>query len=146
MYCLCYISTRNEQLDDDVLKEILIHSRRSNQDKQLTGLLILMDNQFLQILEGDESVVTSLYNKISSDTRHSAVQKIYSGELDKRNFASWDMAFHEIHWEDLEDAGLLTQYENGGKLSDYLKDKNHYVIEYLKSLNGIEKLQLNLPK
>ncbi|ANQ50674.1 BLUF domain-containing protein [Flammeovirga sp. MY04] len=146
MYCLCYISTRNEKLNDDVLKEILTQSRKSNQNKELTGLLVLMDNQFLQILEGEEKEVNSLYNKICKDTRHSYVQKIYSGELDKRNFASWDMAFHEIHWEDLEDAGLLTQYENGGKLSDYLKDKNHYVIEYLKSLNGIEKLQLNLPK
>ncbi|OHX67462.1 BLUF domain-containing protein [Flammeovirga pacifica] len=145
MYCLCYISTRKELLDDDILKEILVHSRKKNKEKELTGLLLLLDNKFIQILEGDEKVVNDLYKIISNDTRHNTIQKIYSGEIDQRNFVSWDMAFHEIHWDDLEEVGLVTTYNKGSSLENYLKGKNHYVIEYLKSLNGINKLKLNIP-
>ncbi|NLR94702.1 MULTISPECIES: BLUF domain-containing protein [Flammeovirga] len=145
MYCLCYISTRKHDLDDDILKQILLHSRENNRFRNLTGILVLLKDKFIQILEGDENDVNDIYNKIMKDNRHQYVQKVYSGEIEKRNFKTWAMAFHEIHWDDLEDAGLVKEYDKSISLEQYLKEKDHYIIEFLKSYNGINELQLNLP-
>ncbi|AZQ64320.1 BLUF domain-containing protein [Flammeovirga pectinis] len=146
MFCLCYVSTRNDVLDDNILKDILMHSRAKNINLKLTGLLVLLENKFIQILEGEETDVLSLYSKIKMDHRHKAVQKLYSGYIQERNFKNWAMAFHEIYWEDLKEAGLINNFDNGLPLEDYLEGKNHYIIEFLKSYNGISELQINLPK
>ncbi|WP_052444521.1 BLUF domain-containing protein [Flammeovirga sp. OC4] len=145
MYCLCYVSTREVSLDDDILREILILSRKNNVLKQLTGLLVLLEDKFIQVLEGDESVVEELYAKIKRDDRHKSVQKIYSGTIEERNFNTWSMAFKEILWEDLEDAGFIKEYDQSLPLEHYLKGKNHYVIELLKTYQGFSELQMNLP-
>ncbi|MBB6462731.1 BLUF domain-containing protein [Flammeovirga kamogawensis] len=146
MFCLCYVSTRNEVLDDNILRDILIHSRAKNINLKLTGLLVLIENKFIQILEGEESDVMDLYSKIEMDHRHKAVQKLYSGYIQERNFKTWAMAFQEVYWDDLRDAGLIKNHEIGLPLADYLKGKEHYIIEFLKTYNGISELQLNLPK
>lgn len=145
MFCLCYVSTREVSLDDDILREILIHSRKNNNNRNLTGLLLLLEDKFIQILEGEESDVNDLYTKIARDHRHRSVQKIYAGKISQRTFNTWSMAFNEIHWEDLEDAGFIKEFDKNLPLEEYLKDKKHYVIELLKTYQGVSELQLNLP-
>lgn len=81
------------------LTEILKKSRQNNPAKGLTGALVLYDDWFAQVLEGEKSAVQGLLNTISADDRHNGV-KVYSEEEDvPRAFGKWAMAQVSEHGE-----------------------------------------------
>ena len=63
-------------------------------------MLVYNDGSFIQILEGDENVVKSLYKTIENDSRHETFL-MDSIEINERTFSSWDMAFRKISVLDL---------------------------------------------
>ena len=52
----------------------------------------MTEGWFVQALEGDESVVRGLYERISEDPRHEDVTVIESAPVDGRVFSRWAMA------------------------------------------------------
>lgn len=73
------------------IKDILASSRRNNQQLGVTGSLCLCNGIFLQCLEGDRTVVNTLYHKILVDKRHRGSQIIGYEEIVKRMFTTWAM-------------------------------------------------------
>lgn len=47
----------------------------------------------MQVIEGPQDLVDSLYARIQADRRHLAVATFLSREIDTRDFGSWSMAF-----------------------------------------------------
>ncbi|NYJ04423.1 BLUF domain-containing protein [Petropleomorpha daqingensis] len=74
------------------LAEILRGARSANARAGITGALLITDNWFVQALEGDESTVRALYERIRQDARHENVTLIESGSQDARVFSQWAMA------------------------------------------------------
>ena len=98
MHELLYCSKGENISKDDILK-ILEVARRDNKELDITGILLYSKkvNQFMQVLEGKEEVIFELYNnKICKDHRHSRVHLIYHGDIPKRGFKNWSMAFKEL--------------------------------------------------
>jgi hypothetical protein len=74
------------------LAEILRVARSANARAGITGALLITDNWFVQALEGDESTVRALYERIRQDRRHENVTLIESGGQESRVFSRWAMA------------------------------------------------------
>lgn len=74
------------------IASILDASRSKNVDRDITGALLIWQDYVVQTLEGEESVVRGLYEKIATDDRHEAVTLLEAQVVESRNFARWSMA------------------------------------------------------
>jgi hypothetical protein len=99
MFELVYCSIAKPDLNPEDIQDILQKARDFNSKNKITGCLLFHNNEFLQILEGEKSVVQKLYESIKRDVRHSHVILLEEEENEnmKRLFPQWSMAFHELH-------------------------------------------------
>ncbi len=86
-----YVSKEVPILSDEDLKNISISSSANNEKNQITGTLLYMDREFLQILEGPEKGLLETYQRIDMDTRHNSVNLYCQGPIEKRAFTQWEM-------------------------------------------------------
>lgn len=96
---LVYISRANVPLTTTVTTTILESARVHNRVAGITGLLCQGQDLFIQILEGERSVVNRLYNTLIKDKRHKDVEIVSLEEIQVRKFPNWSMA-HVIISED----------------------------------------------
>jgi hypothetical protein len=87
-------------------------ARAGNKKISVTGALLITDDEFVQTLEGRESVVRELYAKIYKDSRHEHVELLESGDVPARVFGRWAMA--KVAAEGEPDIPLLTNVDKGG--------------------------------
>jgi len=90
---IIYLSTATKLMSDLQLNNLLETARKQNFSKNITGLLIYMDGNFLQIIEGDDLEVNNLFNKISFDKRHKNIICVNDEIIEKRQFPDWNMGF-----------------------------------------------------
>lgn len=74
-----------------VVEQIIETSIRQNRAVGLTGLLIVVKNQFVQVLDGDVNEVRTTYARISLDRRHQDPSIIGQGPVSRRLFGDWHM-------------------------------------------------------
>ncbi len=67
-------------------------ARSRNKERQITGALLCTDDAFVQLLEGDETAVRSVFDHIAHDERHDSVLLLASGLVPERVFSRWAMA------------------------------------------------------
>lgn len=118
MITLIYGSTATSRMSDSELLEILKKARENNQKLNITGMLLYYDNNFLQVLEGEEDKVTDLFAKIRTDPRHQGVMVYVKHPISKRQFGNWEMGFVNV-------ANLETDKIAG--YSNFLNDPNHTI-------------------
>jgi hypothetical protein len=93
MLQLVYISTSRAPIDQALLEDILVTSRRNNDRVGVSGLLVAGGRRFLQALEGPAGAVLATYARIAADPRHFAVVQLSCKEVAARQFGAWSMAF-----------------------------------------------------
>ena len=76
----------------DQLGAIFTAARRNNRARSITGALMITDDAFVQVLEGDETEVRALYEAIAGDERHDQVRILEELDVDGRTFGRWAMA------------------------------------------------------
>ena len=107
MYFVLYVSTGDHLMSEQELIDILKVSRRNNEAAGISGMLLYKESDefgigsFMQILEGDEAAVTTLYDRIVKDTRHHTIVPLESGDIEARSFPDWSMGFRTVNAEDL---------------------------------------------
>lgn len=109
---LLYGSTATVSFGKPELLELLNKSRTNNAKVNVTGLLLFKDGQFMQVLEGDEPVVTSLYQRISQDPRHTGSMIFLQRPIEQRDFADWSMAFKDLRDPDLLNVSGYSEFLN----------------------------------
>jgi hypothetical protein len=97
MFALTYVSTAVHPFSVDQLRDLLIKSRANNTKLGVTGMLLYKDGSFMQALEGEESVVNTLADKIHGDPRHKGMLTLYKGHSPERQFADWSMGFQNLN-------------------------------------------------
>ena len=70
MFFLIYASSAVKPFLQSELFELLEICRENNTRLGITGMLLYKDGNFMQLLEGEETPVRRLYEKIGSDSRH----------------------------------------------------------------------------
>ncbi len=98
LYQLLYNSVAAEPMDGAALQAILSGAREHNAAHDITGLLIYEDRtrEFLQVLEGPEAAVKTLYARICNDVRHGHMDVLTEGPIAERGFAGWSMGFRVL--------------------------------------------------
>ncbi|MDM7861090.1 BLUF domain-containing protein [Alteromonas sp. ASW11-36] len=80
---LIYISRATKPFDNNELAELAAISSAANKQRNVTGCLTYNEGVFLQLLEGEDSVVDSLYAHIAADPRHTKSRIVYSRQESK---------------------------------------------------------------
>jgi len=89
---ITYVSRTAGPLAQSTLDEIATLSIKNNARSNVTGILLLAGEFFLQILEGEENDVDQTLERIRMDPRHSELQ-VLKVERDAvhRQFPDWSM-------------------------------------------------------
>ena len=75
----------------DLVESILASSTRNNFANGITGVLVVTETHFLQVLEGPFEPLNATFDRIARDTRHEGTQLISFKEIKQRQFADWAM-------------------------------------------------------
>jgi hypothetical protein len=94
------------------LGAIFSSARSNNKRLGVTGALLITDDWFVQVLEGEEAVVHDLYGRICRDTRHERISLLDDRVTEDRVFARWAMA--KVAADGEPDIPLLTNVDKGG--------------------------------
>lgn len=90
---LLYMSQAAPGLSDEELQSVLSTARRKNLARGVTGLLLLSNGVFSQILEGDEAVLRQLVGQIANDRRNHSLEILLVERGVRRVFDQWAMAY-----------------------------------------------------
>ncbi len=101
LYALVYLSSCVPPMNDEELEALLHQAKANNETKGLSGILVYNDGNFIQYLEGPESAVHDLYDKIKDDPRHTSVTRLDYAKIDTRVFEDWWMGFRRLSDEDV---------------------------------------------
>lgn len=70
MYEMIYMSTASELLSEEEVNSLLIQARHFNYANYITGVLLYIEGDFLQVIEGEKETIDALFEKIKNDKRH----------------------------------------------------------------------------
>lgn len=93
LHRLIYMSSAVGVLRADELDRILLRSKASNAASSITGLLLLHEGTFLQVIEGSPAGVLGLMQRIRRDRRHSGLVLLESHACLTRAFSGSPMAY-----------------------------------------------------
>lgn len=91
MIRLIYASRASRSLDGPALDRLAERARQRNAHADVTGLLLFLKGEFLQILEGPDGAVAGIFESIRRDPRHQRVKLLYREPVSVRLFASWPL-------------------------------------------------------
>ncbi len=94
---LVYVSRRTKNLKPEDFPALVSKSSKNNARMDVTGVLICLGQNILQVLEGDPEQITPLYEHIAKDQRHSHVQMLICKNVAKRMFPEWGMALADFN-------------------------------------------------
>jgi hypothetical protein len=96
IFRLTYLSQPVTPFTDEDFDDIESKSIAANNARDVTGLLIVHDDRILQILEGREEAVRSLYAKIQADRRHTITKLVSTVEDEERLLLTWSMVVRKM--------------------------------------------------
>lgn len=101
MFFIVYVSSAVTPFTRSELTELLEKSRVNNAALDISGMLLYKDGNFMQVLEGEESAVRTLCDKVGRDPRHRGVLVLLQGQLAERQFPEWSMGFRDLEAADV---------------------------------------------
>lgn len=96
MFSLVYVSSAIKPFTQPQLLQLLAQSRADNERRNVTGMLLYKNGNFMQVLEGEESDVRGVHKKISTDMRHRGLLVLLQRHQQARDFAAWSMGFRDL--------------------------------------------------
>jgi len=94
---LAYISTATVTFTVGQIDTLAKLAEASNADRELTGVLVYRDRQFLQYLEGPGDALEDLYQRLLADDRHE-IQGRLDIAVPNRRFTDWGMRLLDPAW------------------------------------------------
>ncbi|WP_420146477.1 BLUF domain-containing protein [Spirosoma sp.] len=108
--CIVYFSSApNLSLED--LHTILTQSRSNNSQQGITGVILYVKGNIIQVLEGEPTAVEQLYQRIQHDPRHGQISTVLNRPIIQRTFEKWSMGFETITTQQLEEIKDLIDLE-----------------------------------
>jgi hypothetical protein len=136
MYHLLYVSSAVNLFTDAQLDDLLRVSRHNNSSCGVTGMLLYVGGNFIQLLEGEKEVVQATHLRIAHDPRHHGLITLLQGDCDKREFSEWSMGFKKAEKANADGVAGYSDFLQGNgdepahrsaamKLFFYFKNNNH---------------------
>lgn len=89
----CLISDHNLEVE---IRSILSSAAVNNKRDGITGLFLLVENRFLQLMEGEEASVQKCMQRIEADHRHSNIRILMQRPVEIRLFPKWTMHYFRL--------------------------------------------------
>ncbi|MBK1828736.1 BLUF domain-containing protein [Haloferula rosea] len=118
-------------LSNESLLELAESSAVRNGEDDITGLLVLSGEAFLQVLEGPVDPVNDLYLKISRDTRHGSLRLLTYEPITERLFKDWAMHVVDLHDLPLAQREFLAGKYPSGEDSIAIPDDDRLALSLL---------------
>ena len=96
LHTIIYVSSSTRRMSPPELKQLLQQAQEFNTANSITGMLLYRDGNFMQAIEGEESTVRLLYERIKLDKRHRGVIAVVDEPVEAREFGEWSMGFENI--------------------------------------------------
>lgn len=113
---LIYASAATYPCSSEALLNLLSQARLKNRELNITGILLYVESNFFQVLEGNQKAVDSLFATISADNRHHNVVKIIYETIHARSFKYWEMGFANVTLSQLQTIEGLNDFFHAGTL------------------------------
>lgn len=97
-----YHSVATPNLSEDAILGLVEKAQSFNKINGITGCLLFYNNEFVQALEGDETAINTLLDKIGKDQRHTDMHILYRGKCENRSYSQWHMAYDALKNSDLK--------------------------------------------
>ena len=136
VFQVAYFSAALPTITDGDVHDILRASSRNNRSNGLSGMLLLLDGTFFQVLEGDRDRIEETLLRISRDRRHTGILRVVERERDERSFPNWTMGFEKfLHGSEVGDAlpfdiAVLSRNPSMEKL----REKAPEIISFMRTL------------
>ena len=144
MYHLIYISHAVHPFTQVELEQLLTSARRNNKRLGITGMLLYLNEKFIQVLEGERQAIEKVMAIIELDPRHKKLSVLLEGESSERIFKTWTMGFKRLGNHEFKS---MSGYENMDQFFDRVKvtdDSSPLLIFlrlfYQKNLNDLPEL------
>jgi hypothetical protein len=92
---ISHCSIPEKEMEGEI-QNILSISVKNNDRDNITGLFLLVENRFLQLLEGEDSLVLACVERIRKDPRHSDFKVMVEKGIQERLFPEWSMHFFRL--------------------------------------------------
>lgn len=115
---LVYFSEADPNLTVEDISILLKHSRDYNTKNNITGCLLYLNNEFLQILEGKKEAVQHLFTLIKEDKRHSNIIVLAEENKKEKTFPDWSMAFHKFNNDEIANKRFLNNIAAFSEITD----------------------------
>ncbi|MGR8933577.1 MAG: phosphate-starvation-inducible PsiE family protein [Gammaproteobacteria bacterium] len=127
MIRLLYISSATKPMSDAELLALLEECRRNNNKEGITGMLLYCGESFIQVLEGKEQDIETLFKTIKKDPRHSNVTVLEKKHITERKFPEWSMGFKQLSDADLQNIEGLNRFFDNEIQADYFIHEQNIV-------------------
>ncbi len=94
---ICYISDSKEYESLEKLNALYSKAKINNAKHNITGVLIYKNQNFLQVLEGEQHIVNKTFKRISLDPRHKNIFKVINTQVEQRIFEDYNFGFTIIN-------------------------------------------------
>jgi hypothetical protein len=135
MYRLVYVSSAVNLFTDEQLAQLLEVSRRNNTAADITGMLLYVEGNFIQVLEGDETVVMTTHQRIAKDPRHCGLITLLQGREGEREFTDWSMGFRKVEGSEAASLPGYSEFLNKGAGPDQQRSAALRLLENFRRIN-----------
>ena len=97
---LLYVSKPVGPITTYVTNSILEESIVNNKEADITGVLCQGSGLYMQVIEGQRSVISALFARIIADRRHNTVEILSIEEIKQRRYGQWSMALVQLSLDD----------------------------------------------
>lgn len=111
LHRIIYLSSASKDLTNEEIHNLLLLSKINNKKNNISGLLLFIDGNFIQVLEGEKDKINDLFKKIEIDIRHKNVTKVIEDTIESRQFENWDMGFSVINSKDLKEENDFKNFD-----------------------------------
>jgi hypothetical protein len=132
MIHLIYVSSARSELGAEELARVLESSVRHNTSQHVTGFLLYLNGSFIQVLEGEKTVVDETYSRIQQDPRHTGLILIDRSPITARSFSRWSMGFKPLKATDLADHPAYAPVIRDGLIVASIGAKKGLTLDMLK--------------
>ena len=99
LYFVLYISRATVPFNRQGLEGLRRKIRRNNRRAGVSGCLLYMDGEFMQMLEGKRDELQKLIETIRTDPLHTDLRVVIEGPTHRRVFSDWGMVVRDFEAE-----------------------------------------------
>ena len=130
---IVYVSISPHDLTEDDLADLLIEIRKKNEKLNVTGLLLYHDGAFIQVLEGEKSIIDDLYKRLKKDKRHHTLIVLSEEYIDQRSFPDWSMGYEKIKKDQTSSLEGYSTFIDEDDREKFLQHCSREVVQLLNS-------------